>query len=127
MMILNPWQSMKNLHSTRLKMNVLNYPDAPTAVSGEKDNYRMLVSLRADLQQVPTDILSLRLVLTRICSAFATTLYAGQPLSLRILLKSEFTKLRAAYKRLDEEPATPQHVIDVFLDSIDSILLLMNR
>ncbi|WP_076381308.1 hypothetical protein [Filimonas lacunae] len=110
-------------------MNHLYVAESNTCSSINNDYYHTLLLLRDDLRCQPQDMIALRLLLTRICSTFATCLHADQPMSLQILLKTEFAKLQNTYQQLDSavNPAERQKIVHTFLESVDDVLVILEQ
>lgn len=99
---------------------------AITFAASQKRNFEYLLF---EAGKVSDDAIALRLIITRICSNFATALLANHPKSVHDLLKREFVKLKSAYLQLEnsESPRIAPEVKNNVLQSLQSVLALMNR
>lgn len=129
MKYLKPFEHANQYLVSCLEMSDLCVSDQEVSLSVDVEYYHKLLSLRDDLRCQTDDLMALRLLLTRICGTFATCLRVARPMSLQILLKTEFVKLQGAYRHLDKNSSgdEQQNVVHMFLESVDSVLVMLEQ
>lgn len=119
----------KEYFSICLKMNELAIGSPFVADRRCAEELHLLVFLQEELQRYAGDRLALRFTMARICSNIATFFRGGHPMSIRQFLKTEFSKLTVAYKKLEtsEDKEVLRQVTACFYDSVNSIRVIMEQ